>query len=182
MFGATLWGCSPSRGPEGHSGESLCSGRLLEIVEPSCLGWQAASGPRMCEGKGEGRCTGKHSFLIAGRPVSSLRHGEYSMGAHPFFSPLPNTGALSLLQIQLLSQVPSDVAFHFPTLSILLPPHVTLCFLLSQAVSALSNLTDWFLGPLRSLCSTPSPSPFPGTNLWSQGLGAQPPPRHLNFW
>ena len=28
------------------------------------------------------------------------------MGAHPFFSPLPNTGTLSLLQIQLFSQVP----------------------------------------------------------------------------
>ena len=51
------------------------------------------------------------------------------MVAHPFSSPLPNTGALSLLQIQLFSQVPSDVAFHFLAISILLPD--------SQAVSAL---------------------------------------------
>ena len=37
-------------------------------------------------------CTGKHSFLIASRPISLLWHGEYSTGTHPFFSPLPNTG------------------------------------------------------------------------------------------
>ena len=74
--------------------------------------------------------------------MSSLWLGEYSLVAHPFFSPLSNTGTLFLLQIQLFSQVPSYVAFHFPTLSILLPPPKTLFFLVSQAISALSNLTD----------------------------------------
>ena len=59
------------------------------------------------------------------------------MAARPFFSPLPNTGALSLMQIQLFSQVPSVVAFHSPALSILLPPTVMHHFLIPQAVSAL---------------------------------------------
>ena len=54
------------------------------------------------------------------------------MAAHPSSSPLPNTGALSLLQIQLFSQVPSDVAFHPPALSVLLPPPATLSFLVPQ--------------------------------------------------
>ena len=81
--------------------------------------------------------TGKHSFLTASRPVSSLWRGEYSMGAHSFFSPLSNAGALSLLQFQLFSQVPSDVAFHSPALSVLLLPPVTLYFLVFQAISAL---------------------------------------------
>ena len=49
-------------------------------------------------------------------------------GAHPFFIPLPNNGTIPN---QLFSQVPSDVAFHFPTLSVLLPPPVMLCFLVS---------------------------------------------------
>ena len=43
------------------------------------------------------------------------------MVAHPSSSPLPNTGALFLLQIQLFSQVPSDVAFH--------PQPLAYCFL-----------------------------------------------------
>ena len=58
------------------------------------------------------------------------------MAAHPSFSPFANTGALSLLQIQLFSQDPSDVAFYSPALSIFLPPLTMLCFLVSQAVSA----------------------------------------------
>ena len=33
--------------------------------------------------------TGKHSFLIAGGPVSSLSHGEYSMGPTPSSLPTP---------------------------------------------------------------------------------------------
>ena len=69
-----------------------------------------------------GGITGKHSFLIAGGQVSSLWCGEYSMAADPFSSTLPNTGALSLLHIQLFCQVPSDVAFRSPALSVLLPP------------------------------------------------------------
>ena len=83
--------------------------------------------------------TGKHSFLIAGGQVSSLWCGEYSMVAHPFSSTLPNTGALSLLQIQLFSRVPSDVALHPPALSLWLPAPAMLSVLVSQAVSAPSN-------------------------------------------
>ena len=49
---------------------------------------------------------------------------------------LPNTGTLSFLQIQLISQAPFDVAFHTPALSVLLLPPATLYFLVSQAVSA----------------------------------------------
>ena len=58
------------------------------------------------------------------------------MAACPSSSPLPNTGALFLLQVQLFSQVPSVVAFHSPALSVLLPPTTTYRFLISQAVSA----------------------------------------------
>ena len=60
--------------------------------------------------------------------MSSLWCGEYSMVAHPFSSTLPNTGALSLLQIQLFSQVPSDVAFHPSALSVLRPASTMLSF------------------------------------------------------
>ena len=58
------------------------------------------------------------------------------MVAYPSSSPFLNTGTLSLLQIQLFSQVPSDVAFHPSALNILFPPPATLSFLVSQAVSA----------------------------------------------
>ena len=56
-------------------------------------------------------------------------------GGCPSSSHLPNTGALSLLQVQIFSQVPSVVAFHSPALSILLPPPSTHGFLVPQAVS-----------------------------------------------
>ena len=49
--------------------------------------------------------------------------------------PRPNTGALSLLCIQLFSQVPFVVAFHSPALSVLLLPPVMHHFLIPQAVS-----------------------------------------------
>lgn len=52
-----------------------------------------------------------------------------------------------------------------------------LCFLVSQAVSAPSN----GLETSQAVSALPRP-PSPGTNLWSRGLGAQPPPRRLNFW
>ena len=82
------------------------------------------------------------------------------MVAHPFFSPLPNTSTLSLLQIQLFSQVPSDVAVHFLAFSVLLRPPAMICFLVSQAVSALSNLTDLFLEhPKQSPHYPPKPVP-----------------------
>ena len=60
---------------------------------------------------------------------------EYSMVAHPLSSLLPNTGALSLLRVQIFSQIPSVVAFHSPALSILLPPPTMHHFLIPQAVS-----------------------------------------------
>ena len=59
------------------------------------------------------------------------------MVAHPSSSPLPNTGALSLLWFHLFSQLPSVVAFHSPALSVLLPPPMILHFLIPQAVSVL---------------------------------------------
>ena len=86
-------------------------------------------------GVGEGGCPGKHCSQLAGEQLCSLGHKEYSMVAHPSSSPLPNTGALSLLWVQLFSQVPSVVAFHSPALSILLPPPVTHHFLVPQAIS-----------------------------------------------
>ena len=45
-----------------------------------------------------------------------------------------------------------------------------LCFLVSQAVSAPSN----GLETSQAVSALPRP-PSPGTNLWSRGLGAQPP-------
>ena len=57
------------------------------------------------------------------------------MLAHLSSSPLPNTGTLSLLWVQIFSQVPSVVAFYSPALSILLPPPTMHLFLVSQAVS-----------------------------------------------
>ena len=37
------------------------------------------------------------------------------------------------------------------------------------------------LSPLSSL-HTCSPSPLPGTDLWSLSISAQPPPEHLRLW
>ena len=54
---------------------------------------------------------------------------EYSIAAHPSYSPLPNTGTLSLLWVQTFCQVPSVVAFHSPPLSILFLPLEMHCFL-----------------------------------------------------
>ena len=87
------------------------------------------------------------------------------MAACSSSSPLPNTGALSLLLVQLFSQIASVVAFHSPALSVFLPPPTTNRFLTPQAVSTL-----------------PTPARSRGTYLWSQGLGAQPPPKRLDLW
>ena len=57
------------------------------------------------------------------------------MAACPSFSPLPNTGTLSLLRVQTFSQVPSIVSFHSPALSLLLPPPTMHHFPVLQAVS-----------------------------------------------
>ena len=81
------------------------------------------------------------------------------MVAHPSSSPLPNTGTLSLLQIQLFSQVPSDVAFHPPALSVLVPPPPTVSFLVSQAVSALRTGQTGSWSPKQSQYFPPQPVP-----------------------
>ena len=57
------------------------------------------------------------------------------MVAHPSSFPLPNTGALSLLRVQIFSQVLSVVAFHSPALGVLLPPPTEHLCLIPQAVS-----------------------------------------------
>ena len=74
----------------------------------------------MC-GAGVGGCTGKHCSLLAGGQVCSLWLKEYFTEAHPSSSPLPNTGTLSLLWVQIFSQIPSVVAFHSPALSVFFP-------------------------------------------------------------
>ena len=81
------------------------------------------------------------------------------MVAHYSSSPLPNTGTLSLLQIQLFCQVPSDVAFHPPALSILLPTPATLSFLVFQAVSALTTGLSGSWSPKQSQHYPPQPIP-----------------------
>ena len=58
-------------------------------------------------------------------------------GSLPLLLPLPNTGALSLLWVQLFSQILSVVSFHSPALSILFPPPTMHHFLVPQEVSAL---------------------------------------------
>ena len=90
-----------------------------------------------CVQDGGGGCDGKLCSLLVGGQMCMLGCKEcYMVGQHSSSSH-PNTGALSLLQIQLFSQVPFDVAFHSPALNILLPPPAMLHFLDSQAVSDL---------------------------------------------
>ena len=74
-------------------------------------------------------------FLLAGGQVCTLGCREYSTVAYPSSSALPNTGAKSLPWVQSFSQVPSVAAFHFPALSILLPPPMIHQFLVPEAVS-----------------------------------------------
>ena len=59
------------------------------------------------------------------------------MAGRPSTSPLPNTGALSLLWIQTFSQVPSVVAFRSPALSVFLPLPMLHCCQIPQSVSTL---------------------------------------------
>ena len=116
------------------AGESCSGGWLSKGGEASPQGWQVVSG-QACTGVGEGRCTRKLCSLLAGRQACMLGCKEYSMVASPFFSPFPNNGTLSLLWVQTFYQVPSVVAFHSPSLSVLLPPPVMHCFLIPHAVS-----------------------------------------------
>ena len=82
--------------------------------------------------------------------------------AHLSSSPLPNTGTLSLLQIQLFSQVPSDVAFHPLALSVLHPEPDMLSFLVSQAVSDPRTGQTGSWSPKQSQHRPPQPVPIPG--------------------
>ena len=113
-----------------------------------------AGSPRFGEsvggGGGGGReCTGKHSFLLASGPVSLLWRGGYSMGTHPFFSPLPSMGA-----DRLFSQVPSDAAFHFPAPRVLFPSSATALF--SSLPGSLCPV-KWFLDLPSCFRSAPPP-------------------------
>ena len=84
---------------------------------------------------GEWGCTERHCSLLAGKQACLLGCKEYSIADRPSSSRLPNTGTLSLLRVQIFSQVPSVVTFHPPALSILLPPPTMHHFLVPQAVS-----------------------------------------------
>ena len=81
------------------------------------------------------------------------------MVAHLSSSPLPHTGTLSLLQIQLFSWVPSAVAFHPPDLSVLCPAPALLSFLVSQAISALRTGQTGSWSPKQSQHCPPQPIP-----------------------
>ena len=87
-------GVAPPKGKQARAGTAPAVVGFQQLLRPAS---QMAGSPRsgVCirDGRSRGRgCTGNHSFLIASGPVSSLWHGKYSMGTHPFFSPLPNTG------------------------------------------------------------------------------------------
>ena len=105
----------------------------------------------------EGGCTREHCSLLAGRQACSLGPKDYSMAVYPSSSPLPNIGALSLLRVQIFSQVPSVMAFHSTALSMLLPPPATHSFLVPQAVST-PPTPAWGLTS-RAKVFVPSPHP-----------------------
>lgn len=93
LFGAAPQGCIPSKVQAGLCRDSPCGGKLQASVEasppdgrqPHVLqvrrGWQ---------GWGEGMHW-EAQLLLASELVSLLWCGEYSVGTHPFFSPLPST-------------------------------------------------------------------------------------------
>ena len=85
------------------------------------------------------------------------------MVACPFSSPLPNNCALTLLQVQIFSQVPS--AMEFPSLA-----HGTL--LLSPSCHP----------QFSPLAPHAIPSSLPWTDLQSLSFGVQPPPECLRLW
>ena len=87
------------------------------------------------------------------------------MGAHPFSSPLPNTGILSVMRVQLFSQVPSVEAFHSPALSVLLPTPKTHHFLIPQAVS-----------------TPPTPARSWGLTSGAEVSVLSPPAKRVSFW
>ena len=86
-------GVAPPKGKQARAGTAPVVVGFWQLLRPALLDRRK---PQVwCMHKGWQwwwwGSTGKHSFLIAGRPVSSLCRGEYSMVAHSF-SPLPNTG------------------------------------------------------------------------------------------
>ena len=83
-------GVAPPEGRQARAGKAPVVVIFLQMVRPALRDGRQ---PQVRCAHGVGGCTGKHSFLIAGGQVSSLWRGEYSMGAHLFFSPLPNTSA-----------------------------------------------------------------------------------------
>ena len=104
--------------------------------------------------------------------------GSILWGSTPSSLPSP-----AQAQTRLFSQVPSDVAFHFPAPRVLLPSSATALFSsLPGSLCPVKLDRPVSRPPKQSLLHPALPSPFLGTNLWSQGLGAQPPPRRLNFW
>ena len=137
-------------------GKQACAGTapvgFRQLLRPALLvGRQPQVRESVGRGGGGGRgCTGKHSFQLASGPVSLLWHGGYSMGTHPFFSPLPSSGA-----DQALLQVPSDAAFHFPAPRVLLPSSATALF--SSLPGSLCPV-KWFLD-LPSSFSSALPHP-----------------------
>ena len=58
--------------------------------------------------------------LRAGSQVFTLGSKEFSMAAHPSYSPLPSNGILSLLWVQTFSWGHFVMSFHSQALSILL--------------------------------------------------------------
>ena len=104
----------------------------------------------------------------------SLGHKEYSLVARCSSSPLPNTGALSVLWVQLFSQVPSVVAFHSLVPSILLPLPTT-PLPSPSGCPRITNPTDCFKSPRLS----PHCQPQPALGLTSEPRSRCPAP-HLS--
>lgn len=85
-------GVAPPKDKQATVGTAPAVGGFQQLLRPALLDGRWPQIHCVCKGW-QGGCTGMHSFLIAGGPVSSVWHGKYSLGAHPFFSPLPSTGA-----------------------------------------------------------------------------------------
>ena len=86
---------APPKGKQACAGTAPAVVGFRQLLRPALLdGRQPQVRESVGRGGGGGRgCTGKHSFQLASGPVSLLWRGGYSMGTHPFFSPLPSTGA-----------------------------------------------------------------------------------------
>ena len=102
-----------------------------------CAGWAWVPGAHKGVSRARSmqagcRCQeGVLSSLWSGGQACILGPKEFSMVACPSSSPLPNSGALPLLQVWTFSQVPSALAFHSPSLRIPLPLPAAHCSLVS---------------------------------------------------